>query len=85
MHEARRRVELATRSWIGQAGREMEKIGKWTTPEEAAREAGCYWMSRSIEERVSAVEVLRGATLGVYGDVPARLERIHQLVVLERR
>ena len=50
----------------------MEKVYAWTTPREAVRAEGEYWRSRSIEERVSAVEAIREATVGIYGEAPAR-------------
>ncbi|HZS37844.1 MAG TPA: hypothetical protein VFF06_13495 [Polyangia bacterium] len=34
---------------------------RWTTPAEAARDEGRYWRSVSVEERVSAVELIRGS------------------------
>lgn len=42
------------------------KAYAWTTHEEAARQEGAYWRSVSIEERVSAVETIRQATIGIY-------------------
>lgn len=60
----------------------MDKVYEWTTPEEAARAEGAYWRSRSIEERVSAVEAIREATPGIYGEAPARLERVYRFVEL---
>ncbi|MDD9964634.1 MAG: hypothetical protein OXR73_00295 [Myxococcales bacterium] len=36
-----------------------------------------YWRGRNIEDRVSAVETIREATLGIYTDEAAnRLERV---------
>jgi hypothetical protein len=63
----------------------VEKTFAWTTPEEAIRAEGRYWRSRSIEERVAAVEVIRRATPGIYGRLPARLARVHRLVDLAPR
>ena len=59
----------------------MEKTYRWTTPEEAIKDEVRYWQSVSIEERVSAVETLRQATLGIYDDeAAARLERVYRFV-----
>lgn len=63
----------------------MDKVYEWTTPEEAARAEGAHWRSRSIEERVSAIEAIRRATAGIYGDAPARLERVWRFVELPPR
>jgi hypothetical protein len=61
----------------------MEKVYTWTTPEQAVKAEGDYWRRCSIEERVAAVETLRQATVGIYGDAPARLERVYRFVELE--
>jgi hypothetical protein len=64
----------------------MEKVFEWTTPEDAIRSEVAYWAEQSIVDRVSAVETLREATLGIYTDeAPARLERVHQLTVRSSR
>lgn len=61
----------------------MEKVFKWTTHAEATAEEVAYWRSQSVEERVSAVELIRRVTPGVYDDAPARLERVYRLAVRE--
>jgi hypothetical protein len=63
----------------------VEKTFAWTTPEEAIRAEGRHWRARSIAERVSAVEVIRRATPGIYRGVPGRLARVHRLVDLAPR
>ena len=63
----------------------MKRVFSWTTHEESAREEGRYWRSVSIEERVSAVELLREVTPGIYAEAPVRLERVYKLFVLAPR
>jgi hypothetical protein len=63
----------------------VEKTFAWTTPEEAIRAEGRYWRSRSIEERVAAVEIIRRATPGIYGRLPARLARVFRWVAIAPR
>jgi hypothetical protein len=63
----------------------MDKVYAWTTPEEAVRAEGEHWRSCTIEERVSAVEIIRERTPGVYGEAPARLERVYRFVELPPR
>ena len=63
----------------------MEKVFAWTTPARAIRAEAAHWRSVSVEERVSAVESIRRATPGVYGGVPARLERVYRFVELAPR
>ena len=64
----------------------MEKVFEWTTPEKAIQSEVAYWALQSIEDRVSAVETLRQATLGIYTDeAPARLERVYRLAVRPSR
>jgi hypothetical protein len=63
----------------------MDKVYEWTTPEQAIRAEAEHWRKCSIEERVSAVELIREATPGIYGDAPARLERVYQFVELPPR
>ena len=63
----------------------MEKVFRWTTPESAIEEEVHYWRERSIEDRVSAVETIREATLEIYTDEAAdRLERVHRFVDISR-
>ena len=59
----------------------MDKVFRWTTPEDAIAEEVRYWNSVSPSERVAAVEVLRQRTPGIYGDAPPRLERVRHLFV----
>ncbi len=63
----------------------MDKVYEWTTPEQAIRAEAEHWRKSSIEERVSAVELIREATWGIYGEAPARLERVYQFVELPPR
>jgi len=64
----------------------VDKVFQWTTPEEAIRSEVAYWALQTVEDRVSAVETLREATLGIYADeAPARLERVYQLAVRPSR
>ncbi len=64
----------------------MEKVFAWTTPREAIKSEIAYWASRSVEERVSAVETIREATAGIYTDeATPRLERVYQLTVRPSR
>jgi hypothetical protein len=63
----------------------MDKVYEWTTPEQAIRAEVEHWRACSIEERVSAVELIREATPGIYGDAPARLERVYRFVELPPR
>jgi hypothetical protein len=64
----------------------MDKVFTWTTPKEAIRSEIEYWLAQSVEDRVSAVETIREATLGIYNDeTPRRLERVYQLVVRPSR
>lgn len=63
----------------------MEEHYRFTTPEEATRAEVDYWLSVPIEERISAVERIRRATLGIYDGATPRLERVYSLVVLKRR
>jgi hypothetical protein len=58
----------------------VQKIFCWTDPEAALKEEVLYWGARSAAERVAAVELLREQTAGIYGDHPARLERVHRFV-----
>jgi glycyl-tRNA synthetase alpha subunit len=58
---------------------------QWATSADAARDEGRYWRSVSIAERVSAVETIRRATPGIYGDTPARMERTYRFVILPPR
>ncbi len=59
----------------------MERIYRWTSPEEAVADEVRYWREQSIEARVSGVELIRQATFGIYTDEAApRLERAHRLV-----
>jgi hypothetical protein len=58
----------------------MEKVFSWTTHDDAVKREGAYWLSRSVEERVSAVETIREATLGIYDEAPTRLERVYRVV-----
>jgi hypothetical protein len=64
----------------------MDKVFSWTTPREAIRTEVAYWATQSVEERVSAVETIREATLGIYTDeTPPRLERVCQITVRPSR
>lgn len=64
----------------------MDKVFAWCTPEEAIQSEIAYWATRSVEERVSAVETIREATMGIYTDEAApRLERVYRLVVRPSR
>jgi len=56
---------------------------KWTTHADAARDEALFWQRATVAQRVAAVEAIRRATLGIYGDAPVRLERVHTLVVRE--
>ena len=60
----------------------MEEVYKWTTPSEAIKSEGRYWQSVSPEERLAAVETIRRATPGIYGEIPARLERTYRIIEL---
>ncbi|MCA9639764.1 MAG: hypothetical protein H6718_13780 [Polyangiaceae bacterium] len=53
---------------------------KWTTPEQAIRDEVRYWASVTVEERVAAVETIRRATIGIYGDTPPRMERTEWVI-----
>jgi hypothetical protein len=46
----------------------VEKFLTFTTHAEAAADEARHWRAASVEERVSAVELLRERTLGVYGE-----------------
>ena len=50
----------------------MDKVFEWTTPEDAVRSEVAFWAKQSIVDRVSAVEALRQATLGIYTDDASR-------------
>lgn len=64
----------------------MDKTYCWTTPQEAINDEVRYWRSVSVAERVSAVETIRQATLGIYNDEAApRLERVYRFVEREPR
>ena len=63
----------------------MDRIARWTTPEEAALREGRYWRSLSVTERVAAVEQLRQRTMGVYSEAAPRLERVYRFVELTPR
>ncbi len=63
----------------------MEEVYKWTTPAEAIQSEGRHWRSVSPEERLAAVETIRRATPGIYGPIPARLERTYRIVELTPR
>ncbi len=56
-----------------------------TTFDGAVRHEVRHWLARSMVERVSAVEIIRRATWGIYGDAaPARLVRVEFLSALKR-
>jgi hypothetical protein len=60
--------------------RVMEKVFRWTTPEDAIAEEVRYWQGVSPSERVAAVETLRQRIPGIYGDAPCRLERVYRFI-----
>lgn len=52
-----------------------------TTFEGAIRSEVRYWLSRPMVERISAVEIIRRATFGIYRDAaPARMVRVSKRV-----
>src|SRR5438876_10573900 len=64
---------------------ELVKRYRWATPEEATRAEGRYWRGLSVADRVSAVETIREATVGIYDEAPARMERTYRLIDLPPR
>jgi len=48
--------------------RRVKKTFAWSTPEKALEAEGRYWRRLSIAARVSAVEIIREASLGIYDE-----------------
>lgn len=63
----------------------VKRVFRWTTHEAAEAAEVRYWRSRPVVERVSAVETIREATLGIYGEAPARLVRVYRFVTRPTR
>jgi hypothetical protein len=57
---------------------------EWTTPEEAARAEGRYWLAQPIEARIAAMEEIRRRVYSHYGETPPRMDRVFRLVEVER-
>src|SRR3954467_6791357 len=63
----------------GQRTRSLSAVK--TTFEGAVRHEVRHWLACSMVERVSAVEIIRRATWGIYGDAaPARLVRVSERI-----
>src|SRR5207244_2669478 len=58
---------------------------RWTTHGEAVRAEREHWRNVSIADRVSAVETIREATIGIYDEAPARMERTYRFIALPPR
>lgn len=58
----------------------MQPIALITQTKDQARDDLRYWLSRSVEERIAAVERLRRDHEGVTADAEPRLQKVCRLV-----
>ncbi|MEQ1804247.1 MAG: hypothetical protein ABL900_02635 [Burkholderiaceae bacterium] len=62
----------------------MEKTVVRTSLKAASRDRA-YWLTRSVEERIAAVEILRQQALAAHADAEQRLQRVCRVTQLHRR
>jgi hypothetical protein len=62
----------------------MQKVITRTTLKAASRDRA-YWLTRTVEERIAAVEVLRRQALAANADAEQRLQRVCRITQLHRR